>query len=436
MQTMIDPLSLANLRRAEIRADPYPLYAKLRASAPVHWDAPLNCWVVTRHADIIALLNDPRLSSQRFDNWPIFRNSQDHPTIGPLHDLIRHMMVYRDPPAHTRVRGLVARVFTPRFVEGLRGRISDTIDALFDPLAQTGRMDVIADLAYPLTTITIALLLGVPEPYWQQLKDWEDELATFLGTVDHTEAEIRAAGDSLKDYTAYFRTLVDERKRAPGDDLLTGLIQVSEAGEGLSEIELFSMCQLLMMAGHAAATHAVGNGILSLVNNYEQFEVLKSQPSLARSAAAELIRYDSSAQLAERVALSEIVLRGQRIAPGQVVRMVLGSANRDPDHHPDPDRLDVTRSERRLAIFGGGPHTCIGGPLALLQFELVLDKLIRSTSELWLDDPELVWLETHTLRGVRTLHVGFTLAGACRYRPELEARSSQNPTWQAEHVRN
>jgi len=406
--TTIDHLSLANLARDEVRANPYPLYRVLRENEPVRWDEPLGCWVLTRYADISALLQDRRMSVQRFKRLRQEAGGRD-PAVDELLDLVTHMMNYVDPPNHTRLRNLTNRAFTPKVLETLRGKIQNTVDELIDGALAEGFLDLVEGYAYPLTTIMIGSILGIPREHWLQLKKWEDDLSGFLGRVDHGPEEMRTAAASVRGYFAYFQRVVEERRRNPGDDLLTNLIEATEEEGRLTEFELFSTCQLFMMAGHAAASHLVSNGLLSLMRHPDQLHLLRANPGLTRHAVEEAARWDSSAQVVERIATEDVVIGGRTIAAGDTLRLVLGAAHRDPERFPDPDRLDIQRPNHRALLFGGGPHTCIGAMLALMEGEVAFETLLRRIPEftLGIRIEELEWLPTHSLHGVRTLPIFF-----------------------------
>jgi cytochrome P450 len=390
----------------EFRANPYPFYRQLRSVDPVHWSAFLGFWVLTRYTDCVAMLRDPRSSADPRD-WASYEAvMQGVGEDRPLMQMQRRWMLLMNPPDHTRLRTLVTKAFTPRVVEGLRPRIQEIVDSLLDQVQGARTMNVIADLAYPLPVIVIAEMLSVPAEDRDKFKGWSRDLARTLDPI--TTPEILAAGDEATlAFLDYFGTLVAKRRKDPRDDLLSSLIAAEEQGDRLTEDELLATAILLFGAGHETTMNLIGNGLLALLRHPDQLEKLRNDPSLIHSAVEEFLRYDGSVQMTGRMALQDIEIGGKVIAKGQQAIIVLGAANRDPAQFPDPDRLDITRSDNRHIVFSHGIHYCLGAPLARIEAQIAINTLLRRMPALQLSTDTLEWRETVTLRGLKALPVAF-----------------------------
>jgi hypothetical protein len=411
-----DDLSLAALRDPAQRANPYPFYARLRSHAPVHWDATAGTdggWVLTRHADVMAVLRDPRVTAERLEppqgtDW---LPAEYREAARQVFRAMPHQLLFLDPPDHTRLRGLVSKAFTPRLVEAWRPRIVTLAHELLDPLQQAGGMDVIASLAYPLPAIVIAELLGVPPEDRAQFIRWSADFGGFLDASTLTAQEALRALQGVADFMEYFRGLLARRRSsASRDDLLQALRTARERDDALTEDELLANLVLLLAAGHGTTTHLIGNGLLALLRHPEQFQRLSHShsPDLSAAAVAELLRFDSPVQLTGRRVRQELSIGSLTLAAGQHITAILGAANRDSDQFPEPDRLHVGRAENRQLSFGYGIHFCLGAPLAKLEAEIVLSAVARRLPQLQLAkgaESALEWQPSIVFRGLKALPV-------------------------------
>lgn len=395
-----------NLFDPAIIPDPYPLYRRLLAEDPVRWDESARVWILSRYADVQSLLRDPRLSAERMPSLEHLQ-SVGMAALAPLFGALGQMMVFADPPRHTRLRGLVNGAFTPRRVEAMRAHIQQIVDGLLDAVQPAGQMDVIRDLAYPLPTIVIAEMLGVPAADRARFKRWSDDFAVFLGSFSPTPEQQQQALVSVQELKEYFRALVPALRRSPRNDLMSALATAEEQGDMLSEEELLSNCILLLVAGHETTTNLIGNGVLALLRNPDQLHRLRADPRLTEAAVEELLRFESPVQGTGRIAREAITVGGRQIAPGQFVMLLMGAAHRDPAQFSDPDRLDVTRTEVRHLAFGHGPHFCLGAPLARLEGQIALATLLRRMPGLRLESATVSWREQFVLRGLKSLSVAF-----------------------------
>ena len=383
--------------------DPFPIYAWLRDHEPIHWSEGLSAWAVTRYADVVRVFDRPEVfSSDRFRRVDE-RYASRRPAVVAVADVLRHWLVFRDPPDHDRLRGLLQSSFTPRQLEASRDRIQRTVDGLLERLEPRGAMDFIRDLAFPLPAMVIAGLMGVPEADLAPIKAWSDRLAAYLGgAVDERDnfAEARAGVEALVEY---FRRLIAERERRPGDDLTSLMLRAEHDGERLTRDEVTANCVLLLFAGHETTTNLLGNGLFHLLRHPDEAALLRADPSLTHGAVEELLRYDGPVPATVKVATEDVPWHGRTIRRGDMVVPFLGSANRDPRQFPDPDRLDVRRHPERHVAFAAGIHYCLGAWLARLEARIVLDTVFRRLPGLALAGPAPRWKPMLFLRGLEGL---------------------------------
>jgi len=392
---------LFNPMSSDVIANPYPHYHRLRTLDPVH-RSPLGVLVASRHADVSFVLRDKRFGKDFVGRMS--RRFGPQVLDEPVYRSMRHWMLQLDPPDHTRLRGLVVKAFTARRVEDMRPRIQEIVDQALDRVEQRGQMDLIADFALRLPVTVICDMLGIPEEDHETIFSGARAGGRLLDPVPLSRAEIDKANADNLAIAAYFRTLFELRRRQPGDDLTTQLVQAEEQGHKLTNEELTANVILLFGAGHETTVNLIGNGLLALHRHPDQLRLLKENPALIANAIEELLRYDSSVQLTGRTALENVSVGGVDVAMGESVLCLLGAANRDPAVYPDPDRLDITRSNVRPMSFGGGIHFCLGAQLARIEGEIAIATLLRRLPDLELDDlwrPD--WRPTFVLRGLNRL---------------------------------
>jgi cytochrome P450 len=401
-----ESLSLSSLLRPEVRADPYPFYHQLRAEDPVHWDAAMGFWALTRYADVLAALHDTRFGRSEGLKAALNRLPEaERENAAPVYDAYATLMLYADPPYHTTLRGKVSKAFTPRVIERLRPHIQQVVDELLDRVQANGRMEVIAEFARPLPLTVIMELLGLPPEERDGVKRWSDDLFATLGLVRQSPALFATARRSLGEVTDYICAVHDELHARPTEGLLSALVNLSEDEGSLTHQELVMNSLLLLAGGHETTQNLIGNGLLALLRNPEQLQELRREPALIGGAVEELLRYDNPVQIVWRRADADIEIDGKRLQQGQMVNLMLGAANHDPAVFPEPDRLDLRRHESRQLGFGMGMHFCLGAPLARLEGEIALGTLLRRLPDLVLDDAPLVWQEHPSFRGLKSLSV-------------------------------
>ena len=382
-----------------VYTDPYPTYERLRDKDPVHWSPLMDSWVFSRYKHVDGILRDHK----RFSNDTSKRGNPSH--IDESFDLTNQpSMLFRDPPDHTRLRALVSRAFTPAVIEGLAGHIRDIANDLLDQIDDPGGFDLMEAIAAPLPVIVIAELLGVPTQDRPQFQIWSRHRSRGL-EPNITDKERRLVSQAGKELDAYFLGIIDQRRQEPQDDLISGLVAAEEAGDKLSQAELLAMLRLLLVAGNETTTKLIGNGMLALLRNPEQLDLLRQSPDLMPSAIEEFLRYDAPVQLDVRVALEDAEFDGRLVKKGQGIMVLLGSANRDPDVFNHPDRLDLARQEANHVSFGRGIHHCLGASLARLEGRLTFEAILERFADIRMQAGRPVFRDNIILRGLEVLPV-------------------------------
>ena len=397
-------------RAPDVLRDPYPAFRRLREEDPAHWSPALKGWVLTRYADVKTCMTDDRFSADRISP---FRDSLSERERSRIPDLLRDLgywMVFNDPPLHTRLRGLANQAFTSRAVERLTPRVEELVDELIDRFVEAGETDLIADFAFPLPVMVIAHMLGVPLDDIEQFKVWSDDLATFVGSSQMTPDKRARAQAAVEALEGLFRDLFAARRKAPGEDLISGLIAASDAEGGLTDEQLLATCVLLLFAGHETTMNLIGNGFYHFSRNPEVLAQLAANPGLAESAVEEILRYDGPGLAMTRVPLEPVTLHGQTMEPGQRIFAMVAAANRDPEEFPGAEAIDIAREQNRHLAFGHGIHFCLGAPLARLEARIAYPTLARRLSRLEPRGPEPEWVDSLSFRGVRSLPLGFSPA--------------------------
>ena len=409
---------MAQLFDPGLMVDPWPRYADLRENAPVHRD-PRGFWVVTRHADCLEVLRSKASSADGVNIDPdalpdgLGRQRGRGAAVDELAQAIddNRPFLFRDPPEHTKMRGLVSKAFTPRMVDGLRPRIEAMVDELLDAACDRGDIDVVRDFAYPLPIGVICEMLGIPAGDRNRFSEWSAVLARgldpeFLQPDGSMEERFGVIGA----FCEYFFQLVAERRRAPGHDLLSQLALAEEAGDALTEGQMLSTAILLLVAGHETTVNLISGGVLALIHHPDQLARWRQDPSITPHAVEELLRFVSPVQLTGRALLEDIELPAATLPKGHYVLAVIASGNRDPEAFTAPDALDLSRAENRHLGFGFGVHHCLGAPLARLETAIALPRLLRRTRSLELLTDQTTYRDNVVLRGLAELPVHLSAA--------------------------
>ena len=375
---------------SEFFVDPYPTYEDLRAE-PVHWEEELKGWVLTGYAEVAAALADPRISRGR--------GPQDGDL---LRRLLTRMMLFTDPPDHTRLRALANRAFTPRRIEALRPRISAIVNTQLAEVDE-GEWDLIEGLAYPLPVIVIAEILSLPRADRASFKRWSDDVIAVAAGVGEDPERRERGLRSAHALAEYFGALVAELRTRPNETLLSGLVEAEEEGTRLTAEELLANAILLLMNGHESTTFAVGNGMLALLRHSEELERLRDEPGLIASAVEEILRYDGSVQMRGVSAGDDLEFDATKIRAGETLWLAIGATGRDPRQFPEPNRFDIGRSPNRHLQFGAGPHFCIGAALARAEIQLALAGLLARFRRIELAGDTVDWHEIAVFRGPKAV---------------------------------
>jgi cytochrome P450 len=398
-------IGLFNPFLSENRRDPYPAYARVREAGGIY-RAPFGMFIASRYDDVAALLRDPRFSADRSHAAP-FRlmrwMNRDSPDFL---NLIDRNLLNLDGLAHTRIRGLVNKAFTPRRVAALRPRIEQIVEELLDEVARRGDCELVRDLAHPLPVIVIAELLGIPAGDRAKFRSWSNGVAQIIDPLN-AERGMARAREAATALAGYFRQMLALRRAEPRDDLLSAMIAAEQDGGVLGEGDLLSLSTLLLAAGHETTTNLIANAVLALLRFPDQAERLRAEPDLMPAAVEEFLRFDSPVQFTDRVALEDVELGGQRIARGRPALLLLAAANHDPAQFAAPHRLDIARSDNRHLAFGGGPHFCLGAPLARLEAQIALGGLLRRFPKLAGDLNGVTYRPSVLLRGPVALPLRF-----------------------------
>jgi len=397
-------LSLVRLLEPEVLADPYPLYRRLRTEDPVHWDRFLHTWVVTRYPDVLRVLHS--FSADRTPT-PTQLTAMGLSALNPIAKVMVKQMLFMDPPAHTRLRGLASAAFTPARVMVLREHIQSIADDLLGRVQAQGKMDVIADFAAPLPAIVTAGMLGVPAADHVKLKGWSADFAEMLGNFQHNPDRIPRVLQSTNHLVSYFQNAIAEIREYPREGLIHSFMTAEIEGDRLTDEEIVANCVVTMVGGQETTTNLIGNGLLTLLRNPAPLEQLRNDSRLIPSAVEELLRFESPSQHTGRIAKEDVEIDGRPIRKGQAVMAIMAAANRDPDRFPDPDTLLLERADNKHLAFGWSNHFCFGAPLARMEGQIAFETLLRRLPGLQLAPGPLTWRSNSGLRGLTALPVTF-----------------------------
>lgn len=381
------------------REDPYPILAELRRRDPVHWDAVLKRFVLTRHADVSAVLRAPELWSDPRKGNPgsftreFLARGDEEPG-----------MLLMDDPEHRRLRELVRRSFAPRAIERWRPRVRSVAERIVAALP-SGPFDLIDAVAGPLPTVVIAEMLGIDPGMHATFKEWSD-LSVAVGFNPAPDAEQREKGEAARSsLEEFFAGEIEARRRAPGEDLISDMLSAERAGDRLTDAEIIGQCDLLLIAGNVTTTDLIGNAVKALIDFPDQAVKLRSRPELLPNAVEEALRYDSPVTNSGRIASSDLEIGGVAIPQGETLSVSLAAANRDPEVHPDPDRFDIERRDIQLLSFGGGRHFCLGAHLARLEGQEALRALLGRYAQLAVAPAGYRRAAVPSFRGFETLWI-------------------------------
>ena len=404
-------ISRFNPLAPEVIVNPYPYYHWLRHYDPIHWGVSggsdsLGCWYITRYQDAVSILKDQRFGREIWRILPDERSREASLAEHPLLATSRQWMVLRDPPAHTRLRQLVQRVFTPKMIARMGPRITEIADDLITTAQEQGRMEVIRDFSLPFAVIVVAEMLGIPAADRGLFLPWTKSLAAVI-EFKQTDDTQEQGDQAIRELNDYLRDIINKRRGDPQDDLISALIAPEDDQQPISEEELLGTCTQLLFGGNDPIAHMIGNGLVALAQYPDQMMKLRNNPNLASTGIDELMRYDSSVQMTFRYALEDAPYNGKAIRQGDMVAIVFGSANRDAEQFPQPDRLDLSRSPNRHLSLGLGIHYCMGAALGRVEGEIAFNLLLKRFPKLDIQADKLEWNDTVAVRGLKQLEIAF-----------------------------
>ena len=392
MSVVFDPLA------PELRTNPYPVFARLQESDPIH-HSPFGMWLITRYEHVLAGLRDPNTSNQ-LSPYSVYRHKRQ--AGSPAARLAEQLFALMDPPQHIRLRRLTARVFRQAFTESARPWVDSALQRLLQAPLESGQLEVMSQLAGPLPVEVISEFLGIPAQDRNFIGQWAGPMFYIFSPTPSQDAPARL-NRSIEELEAYFGALVEQRRRQPGDDLVSQLLELRDGADRLSQSEVVANCLLLFSNGIETLTLMLGNALWLMLSHPEQWSRLRSHPELLESAVEECLRYESPSQIVSKSAKAGLVLGGVAIPPGDPVFMAVGAANRDPRKFKEPGRFDIGRADNKHLTFSSGSHSCLGAELARLECRQMLAYLSQFEVDLLESAPS--WKESMTLRGLERLRV-------------------------------
>ena len=359
--------------------DPYPVYRRLQEEAPVYWSDAWDCWLLTRFAHVDAVIRSPASFRNRvYATWMEKIPAENRQELSSFVDYwTTSGFSQADPPDHTRIRKVVSKALTPDALAAIRRRVEALADSLLDEVTESGRTDLPPDFAVPLPAIAVSELVGLPATERVQFREWTNQYLEFLGPGGLDVGVMRRSQAGLMSLRGWLSDLLEERRANPTGDVLSSLVAADEAGDVMSTDELLSTCVDLVSGGDDTTTNMLGNGMKALLDHPDQLELLRDDPSLMKNAVEELVRYECPFQMVFRLTTTDVEMNGTVIPEGQVVRLILGAANRDPTQFENPDSIDIRRDHIRHLGFGFGTHYCVGQVLARSELQVSFERLIE-----------------------------------------------------------
>ena len=388
-----------------VRRDPFALYARLQDDDPVHWSPALKAWVLTRYEDVRQMMLTDAMSPDRLRPFYAQLQGERRDTLAEVMRYMSLWMVFRDPPEHSRLRRLVGTVFNLKALEARDGPVTRVVDHLLDQLPTGEPVDWAQRVAAPLPAYVIMDMLAIPYSDFPELKESSDELRAFIGGARADGDRYATARRCAERLAAFFRALIAQRRAAPGDDFVSRMIAARDDEGRLSEDELVATCMLVLFAGHETTTHLLGNAVHALLDHPDQLQRLQDDPALINSAVEEFLRYDGPSNAIARVVKVEHQIGGKTLRAGDRVFGFANAANRDPRAFDTPQALDIGRTPNRHLTFGFGTHFCLGAPLARLEGQRCIGRLVQRFGRIRRAPGTPEWIDALAMRGVSSLMV-------------------------------
>ena len=401
------PSNLDDMMSADVMTDPHSYNHRLRAADPVYWNAKWGGWVLTRYTDIVQVLRDAEnFSSDRMAFLEQELPKEDIERFQPIFRILANWMVFSDPPRHTHLRKLLNSRFTPKAIEMWRPRVRQIVNDVIDTLPRDKTIDLVHDFSYLVPLTVILDMLDAPALDRDLIKHWSEQIGVFFFIRADEPKRREIACEGVNSFVAYLEPLVAERRKRPGTDMISALVQAQDDG-GLTDDEVIATCVLLVFGGHETTMNLINNGTLAFIQHPDQWEKLAKHPELIVPAVEEILRFDSSVKSTVRWVKNEVGVGGKTIKKNERLLLVLAAANRDPEQFAEPDALDITRDPNPHVAFAHGIHVCLGGPLARLEAQ---EAFLGMTQRLPLPTLETSQLDYHPAiisRALKTLPVAF-----------------------------
>lgn len=391
------------------RQDPYPLYRLLRERAPVYFSPAWNAWLITRHADVEAVLRNHESfsASGRLEKLIEPLPPKLRKTVQNLIGNFSAGLQATDPPDHTRIHRLVSRAFTPTVVNNMREPIQSFVDALLESVLARGRMDLVADFALTLPVLVLGHVLGFSREECEQFRQWDNDFLAVTGSRAGRPEAVDRARRSVEEQVTWLKEVTERRRRDPHNDLFSALVDGLDSGQIRDLPELHGTYLAILIGGHETTTGLISSAMFMLLRHRDQLGQLQDDLSLIPRAIEEFLRCESPIQVITRVATADTVIGGKQIQKDQLVMNLISAANRDPDVFDEPDRFDITRHPNRHLAFGHGVHFCIGAPLARLEGQIALTSLLTRMRNVRLAADSVAWIENDIFRVLKSLPIEF-----------------------------
>jgi cytochrome P450 len=404
--TAESPIPVLDVLHPDFVANPNPMIDRMLRQQPIAFDPRLGGWLIGSYGDTMRLQRDPRLHSNRVGYVTAALSPELRAMIMPLSDWYEQWLPMKDPPEHTRLRRLAAPAFQPRNLARLERRVEEVVDQIIDRVMAAGEMEVARDFGFPVPRTIIGAMIGIPDEDLHRLMPWTHDLIALLGGELTAADAIARARRSHDQMTAYYRDLIEERRRRPIEgEILSSLVAACDADDRLSVDELVTMIALLTVAGYETTAQLITNGTLLLLQNPEQLALLRANPALVPGAIEEMLRCEPSPAFNTRTVREPFEYEGHRFEPGQILYFMVVAANRDPARFPDPHRFDVTRPDNAHLTFGFGIHHCLGAPLARMEARIAFQRLIARLPGLHLPEQPIVRKPSMAMRALERLVV-------------------------------
>ena len=399
------PADTYNPRDQALLNDPLPVFRKLQQQDPCHWCGPLKSWIFTRYDDVRDVLRDDAISADRLT--PYFESLPENQRLG-VREVVKYLntwVAFKDPPEHTRIRSLLNKVFTPGAIKNLRPQVEQAVDHLLQPLQNKASFDFIEQFAYPLPANVILMMLGLPVEDTEMLHEWSVEMQPFIGGATSSPDKYARAEQGAKNMAAYFRQAIRERESRPRDDMLTKLIKCRDEDDALTEDEVIGTAILFLFGGHETTTNLIGNGVRTLLQHPTAAATIRNDHNATKSAVEEILRFDGPTLASVRLVKTEHERHGKTLRQGDRVFVMIHGANHDPAHFEEPENFDINRDPNPHLTFNYGIHFCLGAPLARLEGNVAIARVLQHLPALRLNAPVYDYMDTMVMRGVREMPV-------------------------------